>query len=94
MYHELGQLSKDRCHKKTLTKCCGTFRSMSGSVAEDTAGNSREGWILKDLVCCIQVFGLILKAMGSQKRSLSDTIRFFSDKNNSGRSVEDEIQGW
>lgn len=47
---------------------------MSGSVAEDTAGNSGEGWILKDLVYCIKVFGLILQAVGSQKRSLSGEV--------------------
>lgn len=70
---------------------------MSGSAARDTAGNSGEGWLPKGFVYCIKVFGLLLKAVGSQRRSLSggsDTIRCFSDKNNSGRSVEDEIQGW
>jgi hypothetical protein len=40
---------------------------MSGSVAEDTAGNSGEGWFLKDLVYCIKVFGLILKAVEAGK---------------------------
>lgn len=48
--------------------------SLSGSVAGDTAGNSGEGWILKDLVYCIKVFGLILKAVGSQKKSLSGEV--------------------
>lgn len=47
---------------------------MSGSVARDTAESPGAGSILKDLVCCIKVFALILKAVGSQKRSLSGEV--------------------
>lgn len=47
---------------------------MSGSATQDAAGNSGEGWIPKDSVYCIKVFGLLLKAVGSQSRSLSGEV--------------------
>lgn len=45
---------------------------------------------------CTKVFGIYPEGSGKPEKIIkqgSDTIRFFFDKNNSGSSVEDEIQG-
>lgn len=55
------------------------------------SGNLDEAGSLRTLCTVVKCLDVILKAVGSQKRSLSRevTIRFFFDKNNSGCRVED-----